>query len=198
LQEETLNGAKKVRTFIALEISDEAREELARIEDKLKEAEADVKWIKPESIHLTLKFLGYITEEKVPSIAKRLKDITSGTLPFNVVLSEIGVFPKWRYARVLWIGVEEGKEKVKTLAGMIEEAMEEEGFEKEKREFKSHITIGRIRTSKKLEKLEKEAGKIKVNPAVSNITKVVLFKSDLTPKGAIYTPLAVADFGSSK
>ena len=190
--------SKKIRSFIALEISDEAREELARIEDKLKEAGADVKWIRPESIHLTLKFLGYITEEKVASITKRLGRIASGASPFDAVLSEIGVFPKWRYARVLWIGIEEGKEKVKALAGMVEEAMEEEGFEKEKRSFKSHITIGRIRTSKKLEKLEKEAGKIKVNPAVSHITKVVLFKSDLTPRGAIYTPLATADFGSSK
>lgn len=187
------NGTK-IRSFIALELSDEARAELARIEEVLKKSDADVKWVKPESIHLTLKFLGYIDEGKIAPISEKIKKIASGASPFDIALGGIGVFPSWRQARVIWIGVEEGSEKIKTLAGQTEEAMAEEGFEKEKRSFKSHLTLGRVRSSKNKEKLEKEALSAEVKPAKSHISKMVLFKSDLSPKGAVYTPLFTADF----
>jgi 2'-5' RNA ligase len=185
----------KIRAFIALELSEEARAELLRIEEVLEKAEANVKWVKPESIHLTLKFLGYIQEEKVSSIEKRLGKIASEASPFDIALENIGVFPGWKNARVIWIGLGEGAESVKTLADRVEEAMAEEGFEKEKRSFKSHLTIGRVKSPKNKEKLEKEALSVNVKPASSHISRIVLFKSTLTPKGAIYTPLVTAAFG---
>ncbi|MGB2662281.1 MAG: RNA 2',3'-cyclic phosphodiesterase [Candidatus Omnitrophota bacterium] len=188
------NAGTKIRSFVALELSDEARAELARIEEVLKKADANVKWVKPGSIHLTLKFLGYVPEGRIASISKKLEKIASEASPFDIVLSEIGVFPTWRQARVLWIGVGEGAEEVKSLARQVEDAMAQEGFEKEKRSFKSHLTIGRVRSAKNKEELEKEALKIKVTPAPSHISKIVLFKSDLSPKGAVYTPLFEAKF----
>ncbi|MFQ5952743.1 MAG: RNA 2',3'-cyclic phosphodiesterase [Candidatus Omnitrophota bacterium] len=192
----TPNGTNKIRSFIALELSDEARAELSRIEGILEKAGANVKWVKPESIHLTLKFLGYVTEEKVASITKRLERIASECAPFDVTLSNIGVFPGWGYPRVIWIGTEEGSDKVKDLAKLVEEAMAEEGFEKEKRPFKSHLTVGRVRSGKNKDRLKEEAQSIKVKPASSHIKRIVLFKSDLSPKGAVYTPLFTANFSA--
>jgi 2'-5' RNA ligase len=185
---------KKIRTFIALELSDETRAELARIEEILKKAEANVKWMNPGSIHLTLKFLGYIPEEKVTAISEKLKKIADQSSPFDIALSGIGVFPAWNRARVLWVGAGKGSEEVKALAGQVEEAMSREGFEKEKRSFKSHLTLGRIRSPKNKERLEKEALSVEVKPASSHISKIVLFKSDLSPKGAVYTPLFEVEF----
>ena len=185
---------KKIRSFIALELSDEIKTELDRIEGVLKKSDANVKWIKPGSIHLTLKFLGYITEEKIASISEKIERIASETSPFDIVLNEIGVFPTWDRARVIWVGVGEGSGNVETLAGMIEEAMSEEGFEKEKRSFRSHLTLGRVRSPKNKEKLEKEALSVEVKPAKSHISKIILFKSDLSPEGAVHTPLYTASF----
>lgn len=185
---------KKVRAFIALELSDEAREEFSRITGILEEAKADVKWVKPASIHLTLKFLGYVNEEKIASISERLKDIVSGAVPFDVVLEGIGVFPKWDYVKVLWVGLAEGSARVKELALKTEQVMQAEGFEKEKREYSPHLTLGRIRSAKNKKELRNQAETIKVKPVKSHISRIILFKSELSPEGAVYSELASVDF----
>ncbi|MFH1552271.1 MAG: RNA 2',3'-cyclic phosphodiesterase [Candidatus Omnitrophota bacterium] len=189
----TTEKAPKIRSFIALELSDEARDEFSRIIGVLKEANADVKWLKPENIHLTLKFLGYVPEERIAGIAERLKKIASGAAPFEIVLGGIGVFPAWDYVKVLWVGAAEGADKAKDLAAQVEEAMAEEGFEKEARSFSPHFTLGRVRKAKNKDELKRLADSIKVEPASSHISRIVLFKSVLSPKGAEYTPLATAN-----
>lgn len=185
--------SKKIRSFIALELSDEAREELARIETSLKEADADVKWVRPEAIHLTLKFLGYIPEEKISKIGEALNRLASSTKPFDITLSEIGTFPRWSQPRVLWVGLGEGDEMVKSLAQEVEEAMAPQGFEKEKRPFSAHLTLGRVKSPKNKNKLEEIASLIKVKPSRTHIEKVVLFQSHLSPEGAAYTQLIAPD-----
>ena len=193
-EDEKAGKMEKVRSFIALELSDEAREEFARITAVLKRADADVKWVSSGSIHLTLKFLGYISEEKILPVAERLRDLARGKTPFEIILDSIGVFPGWDRARALWIGLGMGSDRVKDLAGEVEDVMYREGFEKEKRSFRSHLTLGRIKSSKNRDKLEKAASLAEVNPVVSNISKIVLFRSDLTSKGALYTPIETAGF----
>ncbi len=182
----------KIRCFIALELSDETRSELSRIIEVLKGAGADVKWMKPGSIHLTLKFLGYVDEEKIPVISGKLKDIAGEIKPFDVALGGIGVFPDWDYVKVLWVGLESGADKVKELAARTEDIMSGEGFEREKRDFSPHLTLGRVRAAKKKRELKERAYSVKVEPPSNRISKVVLFKSELTPQGALYTELASA------
>ena len=144
-----MNGpAETIRSFIALELSGQVREELARIIGILKGSGADVKWMKPGSIHLTLKFLGNIPPEKAHEISDRLKDIAVNARPYSLTLDGIGVFPGWGYARVIWVGIGEGSLETSRLAGEIDKAMVEEGFEKEKRAFSPHLTLGRIRRAK--------------------------------------------------
>ncbi len=186
-------ASQKIRSFIALELSDETRSELSRIIDSLKEADADVKWVRPGSVHLTLKFLGHVPEEKIGALAQRLKEIARSASPFEIALGGIGVFPGWNHPRVLWVGVGEGDDQVKDLASRAEEAMALEGFEKEKRAFSSHLTLGRVRRAKNKDELERLARSIKVKPARTSVSRIVLFKSVLTPKGAVYSPLAIAE-----
>ena len=184
---------EKIRTFIALEISDKVRDELSRIESMLKKVDANVKWVKPDSVHLTLKFLGYIDEEKVQVISKHLENIASGSHPFKMVLEKIGVFPHWNYPKVVWVGISEVAGEAKEIAAMVDEAMAGEGFEKEKRPFSPHLTIGRVRGPQNKLELQKAADSVEVQPTSSDITKIVLFKSDLTREGAVYTPLYTAN-----
>jgi 2'-5' RNA ligase len=109
--------------------------------------------------------------------------------PFHVTLGEIGVFPRWSQPRVLWVGLGEGEEEVKSLAYKVEEAMAHEGFEKEKRSFSAHLTLGRVRSPKNKDKLEKIASMIMVKPVRISVSRVVLFESHLSREGATYTQL---------
>lgn len=187
-------SARSIRAFIALEISDEARGEVARLEKELKISGADVKWVMPESMHLTLKFLGNIPEEKIPVLSRRLDEITSVNAPFEATLHDLGVFPKWDHPRVVWVGLFEGADRVTAIAAQVEEAMAGEGFAKEERKFSPHITIGRVRTTKNKDKLKRIAEGIAVKPVTSRISGIILFRSELSSAGSVYTPLHVAEF----
>ena len=183
-----------IRTFIALELSHEAKQELARLEETFRQADADARWVNPESIHLTLKFLGSISEEKIPGIMARLEGIASGETPFYMTLDSAGVFPKWDRAKVLWAGIGKGARRIKDIADKVSASMEVEGFEKESREFKSHVTIGRMRSAKNKDKLREIVESTKVNPVSSRISSIILFRSDLSKAGAQHTPLAMCKF----
>jgi 2'-5' RNA ligase len=180
----------KIRSFIAIELSSGAKEEVSRVLEELKKAKADVKWVKPNAVHLTLKFLGYVPEEKIPKIKECLEEVCRNFSPFDIALGGIGTFPFWTRPKVLWIGIGEGKEKVKSLAKEIEKVMTPEGFEKSSLGFKAHITAGRIKPPGKIKHLQKISNDIQIEQIASHIDKVILYKSDLTSEGAIHTPLA--------
>ncbi|MBD3425853.1 MAG: RNA 2',3'-cyclic phosphodiesterase [Candidatus Omnitrophica bacterium] len=184
---------KKVRSFIAIELSEQARLELARVADTLKSSGAAVKWVKPESVHLTLKFLGEVEEDRLVRVAEKLKDIAKGTSPFEFVLEKIGVFPKWEYAKVLWIGLAGGSDEVKEIVSRAERVLQKEGFDKEKRAYTPHLTLGRIRSAKRKKELRELTEKTRVNPVPSRVSRIILFKSELTPEGAVYTEMASAE-----
>ena len=189
-------NAKTFRSFIALEISDEARTELVRVEKELKASNADVKWVAPASMHLTLRFLGNIPEKNIPALSLRLDEIASVNIAFDAALHDLGVFPKWDYPRVVWVGLSEGADRMKVIASMVGDAMAAEGFPEEDRKFSPHITIGRVRTWKNRDRLKKIAADISIIPVRMRISRVVLFRSELTTKGSVYTPLHAADFKS--
>ncbi len=186
-----------IRAFIALDISEETRAEVARIEKELKDSGADVKWVNPASMHLTLKFLGNVREDSIAALAVKLDEIAAVNEPFDAILHDLGVFPKWDYPRVVWIGLNEGADRVKKLAKETEEAMAGEGFARDDRPFSPHITIGRVRTAKNKDKLKRIADGLTVNPVTSRVSRVTLFRSELSPGGSVYTPLHAAEFGEA-
>jgi RNA 2',3'-cyclic 3'-phosphodiesterase len=181
----------KIRAFIAVEIDSASKPMIFGLINLLKETKADVKWITENQTHLTLKFLGYIDQSGVRDISDGLKSVLRGFRGFNITLSGIGAFPDIRHPRVVWIGITKGADLLKLLNDKIETALEKLDFEKEKRDFKAHLTIGRVRSFKNIPDLIKAMNTTDFKPENEiKINKLVLFQSTLTPKGANYTSLA--------
>ena len=176
-----------IRTFIAIEIDPTHKQKLLHLISTLKSSNSDVKWVTEHQMHLTLKFLGNIEETKVQEISDALTSIANSTREFTITLSNIGTFPNAKRPRVIWIGVNKGKNKLKLLAGQIETELEKLDFPKETRDFKSHLTLGRVRSPKNLQNLTKLLTEVSFqSESAIKINKLILFQSTLTPKGAIY------------
>ncbi len=135
-----------IRVFIALDISEPARSSLAGVMDRLKEAiPRGARWVDPQGIHLTLKFLGNIDSARTHGILEPLCRIGEESSSFSLSLAGLGVFPNQREPRVLWAGVEGEMEPLASLQEKVEEAMADQGFTRERRGFNPHLTIGRVR-----------------------------------------------------
>lgn len=184
-----------MRTFIAIELSEQIRNELSQIQSHLKYAGADVKWVEKDNIHLTLKFLGEVSEEKIEKIKSALDQIAGQAKPFEISLKDLGAFPKIEYPRVIWVSLDKGAGESKILSEKIDEALLKIGFQKESRPFAAHLTIGRVRSPKNKDALKEKVQSYQ--PPTSNsqsISSVILFQSTLTPKGSIYTKLHESRF----
>ena len=180
-----------MRVFIAIELPQEIKDTLGRLQAKLKAAGADVKWVDPKNIHLTLKFLGEIDEQISDRVSTKLAEICFGRKQFNLSLSSCGAFPNINSPRVIWAGIEQGDKEIKTIADAIETQLESIGILKESREFSSHITLGRTRSSKNRQELAKTLSELSTKPLKDQFpaSKITLFKSTLTPLGPIYETL---------
>jgi len=188
-----------MRTFIAIEVSKEIQETLGQIETGLKYAGADVKWVNPAIIHLTLKFLGEITNEKIDDVKIALDAIASRAAPFDLSIKDIGAFPQVEHPKVLWVGLDKGSRETVSLASGVDEALSQIGFTKEERPFSPHLTIGRVRSPHNRIKLAEKVASTAANIRFSEIpahrvSSVVLFHSTLTSHGSIYAKLHEASF----
>lgn len=179
-----------MRAFIAIDINDNVRQKLVEAQEKIEKTKsAKIKFVEPENLHLTLKFLGEITEEQAEEIKRVLEIVAKKHKKHSVRVKGIGVFPNYNYVRVIWAGVE-NDEEIKKIAKEIDNALFKLGFKREK-DFVSHITIGRVKFVKdKVELMlalkelsNEEFGEFEVSA-------IELKKSTLTPKGPIYETLA--------
>lgn len=185
-----------MRTFIAIELPPEIKDFLSQIQERLKKSGADVKWVAPENIHLTLKFLGETNEKKIDRISEIMQEVARDKSAFSIRLSSLGAFPKINSPRVIWVGVDQGGSESKEIAAELEEKIAKVGIPKEDRPFSSHITIGRTRSNLNLEKLVQELNNVgkdfREEIPEFRVGNLTFFKSTLTPKGPIYNPLNVA------
>jgi len=187
--------SERIRAFIAIELNKEIHDYLANIQNELKQARADVKWVKPENIHLTLKFLGNMDISQINQIKKILAEISQGENEFSIELSRVGAFPKLKYPRAIWIGIEKNQDKVTEIANNLEERLHKLGISKEDRPFHPHITIGRVKSSLNRSTLAEKLTSINIPQRPSmTIKKLTLFKSTLTPNGPIYQVLNESNF----
>ena len=189
-------GCSAIRAFIAVELPGELREEVARFQEELTSADADVKWVEPANLHLTLKFLGNILDGQLPSLTEALRQACASLSPFTLTLEGIGAFPKTTAPRVLWVGVGEGKGELEKLAGQVEEACSRMGFAAEERPFSAHLTIGRTRSTDGIARLVKKLQLAEFRGETpAGVGRLVLFQSTLGgPQGPAYSPLAEIPF----
>lgn len=178
-----------LRTFIALEIDRTVQQWLMTVIDDLKKNGADVKWVSSDAIHLTLKFLGEISSEKVREVSERLPDIFKTFGPLKLSITHLGTFPPRGVARVVWAGIELNADQVVRIAEATDNVLEKIGFKKEQRPFHPHITLGRVRSPSRSRELMRAITGYTVSAQEFSVEKAVFFRSTLTPQGAVHEPI---------
>lgn len=175
----------KFRAFISVDIVPEDR--LVALLDRLRGARADLKIVRPELLHLTLKFLGDTEESLVPEVMGRISDSSRGVAPFKIRLKGMGAFPSMSNIRVVWVGIEEGK-ALERIASKLDSSLGELGFEKEKRGFVPHLTLARTRSPRNIANVQEI---LRENAATDYgeylIDRIFLKKSVLQPTGPLYS-----------
>lgn len=185
---------EKVRSFIAIELAKPIVEALGRYQRKLRtRVELPVKWVNPEGIHLTLKFLGDVEVARVEAIREALGRAATGVRPFSITLGHPGAFPNVARPRVFWVGLEGDLPALTGLQRRVEEELGPMGFPLEDRAFQAHLTLGRVkeggprRAPFDARSLEALAW---TSPVAQAVDRINLMKSELRPQGALYTRLA--------
>lgn len=175
-----------MRAFVAVFPPPEVRREALAWARRLP-SDDRVRWTRPENIHLTLKFLGDVRVEALDGIHAALGEVSAEHAPFDAVLAELGAFPSARRAKILWIGVGAGSDWLCSLAANVDDALASLGFEREKRPYVPHLTLGRVR-GRPLN-LDLPSG---VEGTRFRVRRVELTESMLAPEGATYR--TVGDF----
>lgn len=184
---------RSLRTFIAVEMSSEVRSRARQLVNVLQGTGAKVTWVKPEAMHLTLKFLGEVDLIDIPAVCEAVNAAVAELPPFEIVVSGAGAFPAAGRPRTLWLGVSDGNGELVVLHDAIERGLAKLGFRQENRRFRPHLTLGRVRGDRDL----RELGQLVTQHAdfvggVSSVDEVTVFSSELEAEGPIHAPLAVA------
>jgi RNA 2',3'-cyclic 3'-phosphodiesterase len=179
-----------IRTFIAIELPEEIKEAMAGVQAELKKSDADVGWVRPEGVHLTLKFLDDVDEKKVTELGDALAEGLKGETPFILQAKGVGTFPSPKAPRVVWLGVEGEVERLTSLAKAVEEICANLKFPKEDRHFKAHLTLGRVRSPRGRASLVKMLENFRdADLGEFRAGAVSVMKSELKRTGAVYTEM---------
>lgn len=185
-----------IRLFVALPISEEIRERCASLQEIGRQKASAIRWVDPEQIHLTLFFLGWTDPALRPKIEAQVYEAARLSAPFSVQVTGLGVFPKPASPKVFWVGVSD-EAPLLALQLALSERMAALGFPVERRPYRPHLTLGRVKgavpagfTNWVAEESRREIGRCEME-------KVALMESRMKPEGSIYTPLFAAGLGSS-
>src|SRR5664280_68242 len=177
-----------MRAFMAVEVNKRLVNKILEIQKMLAEANALVKFVEPENLHFTFKFLGDITPEKAEAIVEMAEEKVKNYRPFDINIQGTGVFPNLGYIKVIWLGVEEPD----TFSQMQEDFDKEfvkMGFNRE-RSYIPHLTVGRVKGEQNKELLMSVVKELEdIEVGTMKVDKLILKESDLTPVGPIYTDL---------
>lgn len=183
-----------IRLFIALDLPKEVKTYLSQIIEDMKSKGANVKWVKADNIHLTMKFLGNTEPSKVDSIIESLNKAIHFTKPIETNLSLLGGFPNLTKPRVIWIDIEKNRELIINTAKDIESTLIDIGFEIENKKFTPHLTLGRVKDLKNFDNLDSYLQNLQLKSFDFNFESLSLIKSTLTQHGPIYKKLHTIQF----
>ncbi len=188
---------KNIRTFVAIEASPTVRQRAVALIDVLREAPAEVKWVAPENMHLTLKFLGDIDFGKIPEVCELVKRAVAAVAPFELEIRGAGAFPNPTRPGTVWIGADEGAEQMEALFKPVEKAVRRLGVRREPRRFHAHLTLGRVRRGgpgvEALGELIRQQSDYEAGRMIVRGVKV--FSSELRREGPLYNVLGSASLG---
>lgn len=190
-----VNPAQELRVFIAIDLPESVKEFLRTTSRELQKYGADVKWVRPESIHLTLKFLGEIPADLVPRLERELRPVFGTQAPTELSIRGLGGFPGLSRPRVVWAGLVDAAGSLRPLVAALDRVLEPLGFAPERRPFSPHLTLGRVRSNTGISALTDGMRRhVDVTGPSFTADHATLFRSDLKPTGAEYTALCRFDF----
>ncbi len=180
------------RYFLAIGVNDHVKVGVNVVQERVKLCEADVKFVEPENLHFTVKFLGNLDEERVRGVIDTLTPLLKGEKPSKVSVYGMGCFGSPSAPRVIWAGVGPGKDYLAGLFGRISLVLGETGPKNEENEQVPHITLGRVRSTKNISKLKEIISKERETFfGETEINAVTLKSSTLTPSGSQYADVCV-------
>jgi len=187
-----------IRAFIAIELPAELRQELARLQAELKaDNRLRIKWVNPDGIHLTLKFLGNIPVSDTDRITQAMTDAARQITPFYLKTETLGAFPNLKRAQVVWVGLGGETDKLKQLQQLIETNLTQLGFAAEQRQFKPHLTLARL--GREVSPAERQhLGEFIASTRFEmgermKVDSINLIRSQLTREGAVYSRISSAE-----
>lgn len=184
-----------MRAFIAIELPAPVRAALVKVQTDLAQAGADVRWVEEANLHVTMRFLGGITDAQRHAIEELVREVADRFDPIRLSLSHPGAFPSASSPRVIWVGVGQGQDVLERVASALEEGLSRLGLSPEERGFVAHVTLGRVRSSARRAPLSHRLTTMRwTAPEPFRANHLTLFQSTLTRSGALYTPLATLPF----
>jgi 2'-5' RNA ligase len=189
------SGGDAIRTFVCIEIPEAVKERIAELQRELKQIEAQVSWVKPANIHLTVKFLGPVAPSRIAGIRQAVERAVRSCSPFEVEVAGTGCFPSPRNPKVLWVGLSHVPNQLLQLQQSVEDELARAGFPRESKRFSPHLTIGRVRSPRGASAVAERLIASAFDPLAFSATQVIVMRSDLNPSGSVYTHQALIQLG---
>lgn len=187
-----MENEKPIRTFLAIELPRDIQILIKGMQERLMPVLREIRWTRPDGIHLTLKFFGDLFQDDVTRISEVVGRLARDSHPMELNIGLPGGFPTLKRPRVLWLGIGGDTLRLTTLQAALEKELEEAGFPGDTRSFKPHLTVGRARSRGGVitgtEAVMENAGKLEASRF--DVRELILFKSELKPGGAVYTKVA--------
>jgi 2'-5' RNA ligase len=185
-----------VRCFVAIELPDEVRMSLGALQGEFSDLGKAVRWVRPDSIHLTLKFLGDVPDGQLTEVCRAVGDVASECGPFDFTVRGTGCFPPGGGSvRVVWVGLEETSGALEACYARCEDAFARLGFARESRSFTPHLTLGRVKDPRNVRDLRRRiADRHHFEAGVVEVDELILFESRLSSEGAQYVAVSRARF----
>jgi len=178
------------RIFIAVPLDPVLHGAVAVLERQLESAGVVLRWINPESLHFTLRFLGQISTAQLARARRAAREAVEAAGAFRIRLAGLGAFPSARRPQVVWVGVTDGEEKLQDLARRLDDTLARQRFPKKPRSFQPHLTLARIRDPGRAPSLEAAMTSLgHVEVGEQGVSSLVVMESLLRPSGALYVPV---------
>lgn len=186
-----------IRCFLAIDLPEDLRPQLALVQGELKKSQADVRWVPPGNIHVTLKFFGNVPDAEIPNIIAAAREGAAEQAPLTLKVTGAGAFPNVRSPRVVWLGLGGDMLSLTQFFYRLEKAFAALDYPPEGRAFNPHLTLGRVRSPEGRAQLSRAIEKLVVDWPPFPVREIILFQSVLSPKGSTYTPIEVIKLGGA-